>query len=350
MSSPPLAPPAGRRGVRAWRGLLLQLALLAAIITAAVIWVDLPTVFRQIASLSPIALAAALGIALACRFLMGFKWRQLVMVAGGQLPLSLAVSVYFQSAFSSRLVSTGVGGDLLRAWLVGRSGVPGGIVLGSIALEKTIALVSNVALATIGGLYLILHVRAGAQDLLLWLIGGGMAVGLAAAVLLLYTPAHSFAASLLKRLPARVAGLGERTSAAVLGYRRSPAALAINFLLAALEQLLQTLKLFVIGNALGIDLAAAEFFAALLVVLFARRVAGYVEGLGLAEGVSVIALTLVGVAPETAVALAVTNYAISTVALLPGGYLLWGNRPREARRQRSSTRDTPPFTGPPRRR
>jgi glycosyltransferase 2 family protein len=320
-------PAAGRGGTRAWRALLVQLLVLGALIAAAVAWVDLSTVYAQISTLSPAPLVGAIAIGIACRFVMGYKWRHLVHTAGGHLPLSLAVSAYFQSAFSGRLVSIGLGGDLLRAWIVGRSGVPGGIVLGSIAVEKVIALVSNVVLATIGGLYLITHVRDGANDTLLWLIVGGLTACAIGSALLLYAPAHARAAVLLKWLPARVAALGERTSAAVLGYRRAPRALAINVLLAATEQLLQVSKLYVIGRALGIDLPAAEFFAALMVVLFARRAAGYVEGFGLAEGISVIALTLLGIAPETAVALAVTNYAVTTVAVLPGAYLLWGNRP-----------------------
>lgn len=326
MNASALTPAAGRRGMRAWRAVLIQLVVLAALIAAAVVWVDLSTVYARISSLSPAPLAAGVALGLACRVVMGYKWRQLILAAGGRLPLSRAVSVYFQSGFSGRLVSIGVGGDLLRAWLVGRAGVPGGIVLGSIAVEKVTALISTVVLASFGALYLIMRVSDGAPDPLLWLIGAGVVACAVGATLLLYAPAHARAAVLLRWLPARVAGLADRASAAVLGYRRTPGALAINFGLAVFEQLLQVMKLYVVGRALGIDLPAAEFLAALMVVLFARRAAGYLEGLGLAEGVSVIALTLLGIAPEAAVALAVTNYAISTVAALPGAYLLWRSR------------------------
>lgn len=326
MNASAVTPAAPRRGMRAWRAVLIQLVVLAALIAAAVVWVDLSTVYARIAALSAAPLAAALALGLACRVVMGYKWRQLILAAGGRVSLARAVSVYFQSGFSGRLVSIGLGGDLLRAWLVGRSGVPGGIVLGSIAVEKVTALISTVVLAALGALYLIARVSEGAPDPLLWLIGFGAAACAVGATLLLYAPAHARAAALLGWLPARVASLVDRTSAAVLGYRRTPGALAINFLLAVLEQLLQITKLYVVGRALGIDLPAAEFFAALMVVLFARRAAGYLEGLGLAEGVSVIALTLLGIAPEAAVALAVTNYAISTLAALPGGYLLWRSR------------------------
>ncbi len=308
-----------------WR-LLVQFALLTAIVVAVVLWVDLRTVVAQLGALSAAPLGIALTLALACRFVMGYKWRQLIHAAGEALSLRTAVSVYFQSAFSSRVVPIGVGGDLLRAWLVRRAGVSGGVVLGSMAVEKVTALLSNVALAAMGALLLVGHLRRDADDALLWVVGGGIAAASAAVALLLWLPTWRGAERARARLPRRVSELAGTTSAAIGGYRRTPGALALHFALAVLEQSLQILKLFVIGRALGVELPAVEFLAALMVVLFARRAAGYVEGLGLAEGVSIVALTLLGVAPETAVAMAVTNYAVSTVALLPGAWLLWRNR------------------------
>ncbi|HSJ06679.1 MAG TPA: lysylphosphatidylglycerol synthase transmembrane domain-containing protein [Longimicrobiales bacterium] len=331
-------------GERAGRALIIQVVVLAILVTALIVWVDVRAVFARIATLSPVTLAAALALALASRFVMGYKWRQLIVAAGGRLGLARAVSVYFQSAFSSRLVSTGLGGDVLRAWLVGRSGVPGGIVLGSIAVEKLIALTTNVAFALLGAVYLLESTRAGDQGVLAWLIlAGVIASGLGVATLVLL-PQVFRRASLPAWVPARAAGLAVRTLDALTGYRSRPAALAVNFILAAVELLVQLLRLYIIGRALGIDLPAAEFVAALMVVLFARRAAGYVEAMGLAEGVSVIALTFLGIAPETAVALAVTNYAVVTVAVLPGAYLLWRNRPRGGRHRTHPGADAGPGT------
>jgi glycosyltransferase 2 family protein len=324
--SPDAMQPAGKG--MSGRALIIQIIVLAILVTALIAWVDIRAVLARIATLSPATLVAALALALGSRFVMGYKWRQLIMAAGGRLGLARAVSVYFQSAFSSRLVSTGLGGDVLRAWLVGRSGVPGGVVLGSIAVEKLIALVTNVVFALVGAVYLLEPTRVGDQRLLAWLILGGVIASGIGVACLAFLPRWFSRTSLPAWVPPRAAGLAVKTADALTGYRSRPAALAVNFALASVELFVQLLRLYIIGRALGIDLPAAEFAAALMVVLFARRAAGYVEAMGLAEGVSVIALTLLGIPAETAVALAVTNYAVVTVAVLPGAYLLWRNRPR----------------------
>jgi glycosyltransferase 2 family protein len=321
-----VAPPnSGAARSRWWRrGLLINLLVLAALVAAIVRWVDLRGVWEGVASLPIFAVVAALAVALICRFLMGLKWRQLIRAAGGEVPLGSAVSAYFQSVFSGRLVPVGIGGEVLRAWLLARRGVPYGILGGSMAAEKVIAFTSTALLAAIGLLYLIARLPAESRGPLVIVIALGVLLGTLVLALLLYAPAHERGASLLRaRLPPRARRLLGTVSEALLGYRRNPSVLATNMLLAALEQSLQVLKFFIIGRGVGIDAPVIPFVAALMVVLFVRRLAGYVEGWGLAEGMSILTLTALGVSAELAVSLAVTNYAVGTIASLPGAYLLW---------------------------
>ena len=119
-----------------------------------------------------------------------------------------------------------------------------------------------------------------------------------------------------------------RSSASLLAYRSHPGRLGINLLLAVGEQCLQFAKFFVLGRALGIAIPTLPFCAGIAVVMFARRVTGYLESLGLSEGVSVLLFTVLGVGKDTAVALALANYAVTTVAMLPGAYLLYRNIPQ----------------------
>jgi hypothetical protein len=63
----------------------LKLVILVAIVLALVYVVDLRLVAEAIASIPLWALGAGLLLASADRFMMGFKWRQLITAAGGRL-------------------------------------------------------------------------------------------------------------------------------------------------------------------------------------------------------------------------------------------------------------------------
>jgi glycosyltransferase 2 family protein len=322
----PDPPPAGGGGPRRWRrhGLVLNVVLLALLVAAILRWVDLRGVWDGLSGLRPVFLIAAVAAALASRFVMGYKWRQLILAAGGRIPLSATISAYFQSVFSGRLMPIGIGGEVLRGWLIARRGVPWGILGGSMAAEKVIAFTSTAILAGVGLLYIVARLPVGAKTPFAAAILAGLGLGALVLTLLLHAPAHERGAALLRhRVPPRIGRVLRTVSDALLGYRSRPSVLATNMLLAALEQSLQILKLYVIGRGVGIEIPVLPFAAALMVLLFVRRIAGYVEGWGLAEGASILTLTVLGVTAELAVSLAVANYAVTTMAALPGAYLLW---------------------------
>jgi glycosyltransferase 2 family protein len=311
---------------RRWqrRGLIFNVLLLAVLVAAITRWVDLRGVWDGLVGLRLQTIVAALLLALGCRFIMGYKWRQLILAAGGQVRLRDTVSAYFQSVFSGRLLPIGIGGDVLRAWLLARRGLGYGVLGGSMAAEKVIAFTSTALLAAIGLVYLLASLPAGSLGPLVATVVLGLALGGLVLALMLHAPTHERGAALLRRrLPPRVGGVLRTTSDALLGYRRQRVLLASNMLLAALEQSLQILKLYIIGRGVGVDLPIVPFAAALMVVLFVRRLAGYLEGWGLAEGVSILTLTFLGITAELAVSMAVANYAVTTAASLPGAYLLW---------------------------
>jgi uncharacterized protein (TIRG00374 family) len=307
---------------KSWLSILLFLAIVLALIFV----IDLQSVVAAIVSTPLSAVAAALLLATADRFMMGFKWRQLILAAGGRLKLSQAVSAYYQSGLSSRLIPVPVGSELLRAHLVIRANVPAAIVFGSIAIEKMLAWLASSLLGLVSLIYLLPVFQKSVRDLLLLSIVLGVILGGASLGISLYSPAHRFGGKLLEKwIPARVHKLLGRLSTAVLVYRTRPKALVVNLFLALAEQALQFTKFFILSRALGITLPFLTLFAIISLTIVVRRISSYIEGWGVGEASTVVMLALLGIDRDTAVALSFLNYAATVVASLPGAYLLYLN-------------------------
>jgi glycosyltransferase 2 family protein len=302
----------------------LNLLLLAVIVLALVFFVDLGNVFAAVLAIPFWALVAGLLFASLDRFLMGFKWRQLIQAAGGNLRFADAVRIYYQTGISSRLLPVPVSSELLRAHLVIKSGVPSALAFGSMAMEKLIAMLSSSLLGLLSLFYLFADIQQDSRSLFFWSILVVLGVGSVALAAALYRPAHKIGGKLVSGwMPKKAIGSLRKFSSAIMFYRSRPAALAINLFLAFGEQITQFSKFFILGRALGIDLPFITFFAIIALTLVARRVTAYFEGWGVGDASTVVVLALLGVDRDLAVALSFLNYAVTVVASLPGAYFLY---------------------------
>lgn len=322
---PPVQDAPGSRRVPVRRFLWLNLLVPVAIIAAVVLWVDVGAVLTAFISLPAGVLVLALLLATLDRIAMALKWWQLVRAGGGILGALDAVRIQYQAAAAGRALPSALGADVIRAYLAARRRLPHGIVLASIAVEKLIAMLSSVIFAAAALLYFAGRLPPGVSGRTIsLLLLGVLAVTATGLALLLLAPAHRAGARIVRALPARgfvtarVQTLLRKVSAALLIYRSRPVGLVVNLLLAMGEHLLQFAKLLVIARGLGIAVPLIPFFAIMAVALFVRRVAGYFDSWGLGEGAAVLTFALLGIAPEQAVALFLANFAVTTVALIPG--------------------------------
>jgi glycosyltransferase 2 family protein len=309
-----------------WRR-CLSVAILAIVLVALWYVVDLGKVWETIQRIHPLALGLALLLATLDRFAMGFKWRQLIVAGGGSVRLTDIVSAYYQAALSGRFMPITVGQDLFRGFLIQRRGVPAGLVMSSMGVEKLIAVLANVGLALAGTLYLASQMAPNTRAALITAAIIALAATAAAVVIAFSRSAHGVFERLTRnRIPARFAKVLRRFSESMLYFGSQPGILLRNLALAMGEQGIILVKFFVLGSALGVSLPLFTFFAVIATVMFARRVTAYFEGWGLTEAASVVLFALLGFTQEQAVALAVVNYGVSTIALLPGVYLLYRGR------------------------
>lgn len=310
---------------------LIHIGLAVLIVGGVVFFVDLDEVLQSIISIPLPVLVAAFGLATADRIFMGYKWRHLILAAGGRLHLWSTVSAYYQSAASGRLIPVPFGAEALRAHLVCTAGVPGGIVFGSMAMEKLLAFLGTSFLGLAGFVYLLAGLQREIQGLLLFSSLTSLALGGIALWVFLSGLAHKIGGRLSRLyLPQKFFDPLRNISQTILAYQKKPWIICINMLLVFVEHGLQLSKLYILGRALNIDLTLGMFLAVLTLTMFVRRITGYIEGLGLGEVGSVFVLVVSGVQRETAVSLILINYAATFAAALPGIYLLYRSGTRLA--------------------
>lgn len=314
---PPSAvtPRAIRRG---WLRLVVTLALLLGL----PLFIHPREIVAALARISPTALVIAIIVLSLDRILMGVKWQHLIRGAGGRLRLRDAIGIYFQSKFLTLAFPASFGGELLRAVLGTRAGVPGHLVLASMLLERVIAAFSSTLLAGLGLLYLFIASKESSPAQVLLVGGAGMAIGTIAAVLM-NRRLHLAVAGLAGRyLPERILQFAGRLSAAATSYRSRPGVLAVNLGLNLSEHLLQMFALLILALGLGVALSTTHFLAASALVMLVRRGAGILEGWGLAESGLIMLYNISGVPAAQSAALALALWATSLCATLPGAFLL----------------------------
>jgi glycosyltransferase 2 family protein len=316
----------------------VHIVLILAALYALWHWVDWARVWAALSSMSPVALLIAVGLASADRVLMGFKWRQLVRAAGGSLRLGDATNIYYQTCFTDLVLPNVVASEGLRVYLGRRLGIPLALLLGSMAIERMVAAAVSIALAAAGLLYLAAAVEPQMRQTFLEIIGVTAVIAAAGVLAIWWTPLHRLAGRTLReRISPKVFQLLKRLSAALVAYRARPRALAINLVLAIMENLLQIVNFYVIGRGLGIRVPVLPFFAAIAVTALVRRLAMHVEGRGLGEGAAVVMFALLGVQKDAAVALTFAHYALWLLASLPGAYLLFRSGVRFRDLERATT-------------
>lgn len=309
----------------------INIVLAILIVGGVFFFVDLEEVLQSILSIPLPVLTVVFGLATADRIFMGYKWRHLILAAGGILQLGHTVSAYYQSAISGRLIPVPFGAEALRAHLVCAAGVPGGIVLGSMAMEKLLAFLGTSFLGLAGLVYLLTGLEKEIHGLFLYCSLMSLAIGGLLLWILLFGPAHKMGGRLSRLyLPQKCIAPLRNISQTILVYKKKPRVICVNMLLVFAEHALQLSKLYIMGRALNIDLSLGIFLAVLSLTMFVRRITGYIEGVGLGEVGSVFVLVLSGVQREIAVALILMNYAVTFAASLPGVYLLYRSGTRLA--------------------
>ncbi len=285
---------------------LLKLAVTGAILTALATMVDMGDVGRLLANANPLVLLVGLGLTTVQAFWDSIRWRTILRALGHGIRIPVAMNYIIIAYFFANLMPSGIGFDAFRAAQMRRFGVPLGVAVRSVVLDRLCALFSLLGVIALG--WPILWALTADSPLHRVVLGGVSLAGIGglAGLLLLPVLMRLFPAVLslpvLSSAPARKLVEFARTFGAVLA---NPKRFAIILLSGALVHLARLTTVFILARTLGITVDYPVFFALVPVSLLLAMVPISLADWGVREATFVFTLALAGVGAPEAFALSV---------------------------------------------
>jgi uncharacterized membrane protein YbhN (UPF0104 family) len=298
------------------RALLIGLKLSVSVVLLAWLWsrFDVGAAFAHAQSLSLVPILLAFAILLSHGVLSAWRWRTIVELQGGNLAWREALRLFFIAMFFNQTLSTTIGGDAARVWMLRTGGITIGSATTAIVLERTAGFLALAPLTLVGLLLL-----PGAGHSILQTL---LAVTVALAVSILLGPRLCNAQWRWLRFVGEFTHTARRVLLSVDGLLVFSQSLVIHLGVGTVVFLLAHAARISPGLLVCLTLTPPILLLATLPVTFG--------GWGLREAALVWLFTLYGIPAEPALAVSVTLGVLVMAAGLPGG-VLWVSRDRKAR-------------------
>jgi glycosyltransferase 2 family protein len=249
---------------------------------------------------------AALALTVVAVVVGGIRWW--LLLEGAEIDVSRwrAVRAFAASLVLNNVLPTSVGGDAVRAWLVGRAS---GRLLGAAAATVVDKVTSVACLFLVGWLALAADrsaVPGSVAGAFVWVSVGLVAAFVVAAL------AAAGVRPVLHRLPQRLALMIRETWATLRAWAASTKLIASVVVLGVAYQALVVLALMLVGKTVGVELPFALASVSAAVVLVAMLIPVSIGGLGVREGGFVLLLGQAGIGGAKA----------TTISLLSAGVIL----------------------------
>ena len=253
---------------------------------------------------------------------MAWKWWLLARTKCPELRLVDAIKIYFVSSFVGLAIPVvSLGPDIVRLGMLKLRHVRTDLAVGSMLIERFIGLVATfliTAMSLLCAFWLLGASKFGSNLTVAVVL---LVVGAAASASVLLLGRRSglqWAGSLVERALTR-AGLGRHWQA-VKSYGDDRPLLAVNLLLAWLEQWFSVVAFYVATRAFGLDLGFWQCFAIIPVTSILMRLPVSFGGLGVRDAGVVYMAGLFGVAYADALLVSVSQFVIFVISLLPGAF------------------------------
>jgi glycosyltransferase 2 family protein len=300
-------------------GRALRVAL-AVILTAVALYWSHPSQILEAAKAAEWRwLAAAVALVFIDRTLMAMRWIDLLvaLAPGSRPPLGVVLRVFFTSSFVSNFVPS-VGADLYRAYDLSRYDVHLAESTASVLMDRALGVLSVVLVAAIALPFATVQGRA-ELTLILALMAAVCAVAAAVvfserAALLLRSMASRVPVPALHRVTAALTG-------AVRAYATHHAAVVRVLILSVLVQVFRVIQAWCLGQALGIALPLATYFAFIPLIVFIMQIPITPNGLGTTQIAFDRFFVPQGAPAPNVFALSVLFLGLGILGSLPGGLL-----------------------------
>ena len=251
--------------------------------------------------------------------LVSLRWQHVNHLVGARTRIGQAVRLTFIGQFFNQVLPSGVGGDVMRAWLVSREGVPIGRAVTGVLCDRAVALV--VLILIISCTFFLLPALVPTEIPAIDSLRIVALIGISSIAALFFLGAP------LSRLLMRYR-ITESIGKLVRDLRKvlySPAVSTMIITLGAAVQFLVVATIIVCAQGMSIPL---ELGAALLViptVMLVSMIPISFAGWGLRETAMIPGLGVVGISASNALAVSVTFGLSHFIVGLPGG-VLWLTR------------------------
>jgi len=302
------------RGVRVGLG-----TIVSAVVLAALLWFTDPTQIWHTLSAADIRwVVAAMIVNIATVPVMAWRWQLLLRAKRIVVPIGWLTRTYFVALFLGQFLPAAVGGDAVRAVELGRRTHEAPEAVASVLIDRLVGVVSLVALAVVaytasGG--------SGRPEV----VAAETMFGLAAVTILSLLFSARLRGLAARWLEPRVAGrqlaAGQRFYDALHEYREHRRTLAAVCGLALGVQVVRLGTIWMLVQALGLDVPVSEIFATGPVLFAALILPVSLNGIGVREAVFVSFLRDSTTA-EQAIALGVAFLAVGTATALVGAAIL----------------------------
>jgi glycosyltransferase 2 family protein len=262
---------------------------------------------------------------------MAWRWKQLLAAKGIQDRLPWLVRAYFTAYTAGQILPTSIGGDALRMYETSRRHPGrGGVIAGSVLLERALGGAATLVLAAVGFVLALGTYDVGAY---LWIEAAFVVATILLAVVLFSRRARG---PLRRTVPlARVLRI-ERPLRAVYegihGFRRHPWLLVWLFTVTIGIQAVRVLAIWLAAKSVGVDLSPRLYYVMGPLLFLVMLVPFTINGLAVRESFFVSFMTKVGVSPEAAFATGFLFFLVNVVLSVPGALILgWESLRRHGR-------------------
>ncbi len=311
----------------------LRLGLGVAVL-AYVLWrVDRHEAARVLAHANPLLLGSAFALtALAMVGITAYRWQRLVIAQAVDVPLSHLALYYLVGYFFNMFLPGSIGGDIYRVIKLGNEIGSQSGALASVVTERLLGLMALLPVGLVGFIFSPIQLPGQREFTAILALLGLLLLSapfwLRPVVLSPFRPFYErlLALPLLHklRLSERIARLYQAVSV----YLDQPRTLLAPFALSLLSRIVWVAAAYLIGQAIGVDLAFYVYMAVLAITELVRMLPISLGGIGLREGIFVVLLAPFGVTSGSAFMLSLLFYLmLMGLGVVGGGiYLALGLR------------------------
>lgn len=314
--------PGGNR-TRQWFWVAVKIAVSALLLWFLFASYDISDAVGRLGGLIPGFLALAVVAELVSIGLATWRWVLILHAVGAGLKFINALPIVYIGLFFNQILPSNLGGDVIRVWRVFKHGSELINAIGSVILDRVVALLGLVLLVAAGLPFVSLLTDDPLLSRVLMAIVAATAAGFA--VLLAF---DRILPLMEKILPQAVLSNLSVLAHDVRRYLLNPAASVPGIAISVVNHLVGVTLFYVLALALRIDIGFAACVVLIPPVVLFSMLPISLAGWGIREGSMIAALGFVGVPPSEALALSVTFGILYAATSLPGG-IIWfasGNR------------------------